>query len=121
MKPQSPLVNIWKYPVKGTFLSATLLTAISALLATVFYIDNNYSKSFTLLKKYYLSSTGITLGVLIPIYVGALTATLVSISKRIINRVNLNNPLRYIVLTLLIFAYILVTFLGALTILYFGR
>ena len=120
MKPQSSLINIWKSPVKGTFLSATLLTAISAFLAIVFYIDNNYSKSFTLLKKYYLSLNGITLGVLIPIYVGAMTATLVSISKKLINRVSLNNSLRDIVLKLLVFAYILVIFLGIITILYLG-
>jgi purine-cytosine permease-like protein len=120
MNSNAPALRIFKSSVKGTFFSATFLIALGALLATVFYLDDNYSNSFTLLNKYYLSSTGLTLGVLIPIYVGAMTTALVFISKRFSNRVNSNNSLRYIVLTLLVFAYIPITFLGAVTILYLG-
>jgi purine-cytosine permease-like protein len=107
-------------PVKGTFLSTTLLIAIGALLATVFYLDDNYSNSFTLLNKYYLSSTGITLGLVIPVYVGAVTALLVFMFKRVSDRFNLNNSLRYVALLSLVITYIFATFFGAITILYFG-
>jgi len=120
VKAQVIAKNIFKSSVKGTFVSSTLLIVISALLATVFYLDDNYSNSFTLLNKYYLSSTGITLGLVIPVYVGAMTAALVFISKRFSNRVNAINSLRYIGLALLVISYILTTFLGALVVLYFG-
>ena len=120
MKAQVIAKNIFKSSVKGTFVSSTLLIVISALLATVFYLDDNYSNSFTLLNKYYLSSTGITLGLVIPVYVGAMTAILVLISKRVSERFNLNNSLRYVALLLLVITYILATFLGAITILYLG-
>jgi purine-cytosine permease-like protein len=120
MNSNAPALRIFKSSVKGTFFSATFLIALGALLATVFYLDDNYSNSFTLLNKYYLSSTGLTLGVLIPIYVGAMTAALVFISKRFSNRVNAINSLRYIGLALLVLAYILTTFLGTLVVLYLG-
>jgi hypothetical protein len=120
VKGQVIAKNIFKSSVKGTFVISTLLIAISALLATVFYLDDNYSNSFNLLNKYYLSSTGLTLGLVIPVYVGAMTAALVLILKRFSNRVNSNNSLRYIGLTLLFFIYIPMTFLGVITILYLG-
>jgi hypothetical protein len=118
VKAQVIAKNIFNSSVKGTFVSSTLLIVISALLATVFYLDDNYSNSFTLLNKYYFSSTGLTLGVLIPVYVGAMTAALVFISKKFSNRLNSNNSLRYIGSTLLFFTYVPMTFLGAITILY---
>ena len=121
MKGQVIAKNIFKSSVKGTFVSSTLLIVISGLLATVFYLDNNYSNSFTLLNKYYLSSTGLTLGVLIPIYVGAMTAALVFISKRFSNRINAINSLKYLGFAILFVAYIPLTFIGVLTILYLGN
>jgi hypothetical protein len=120
MNSNAPALHIFKSSVKGTFISSTLLIAIGALLTTILYLDDNYSNSFTLLNKYYLSSTGITLGLVIPVYVGAMTAALVLISKRFSNRVNSNNSLRYIGLTFLFFTYIPITLLGAITILYLG-
>jgi hypothetical protein len=120
MNINAPVLRIFKSSVKGTFISATFIIALGALLATVLYLDDNYSNSFTLLNKYYLSSTGLTLGVLIPVYVGAITAALVFIAKRFSNRVNSINSLRYIGLALLVITYFLTTFLGAITILYLG-
>jgi hypothetical protein len=108
-------------PVKGTFLSASLATALGAFLATALYINDNYSNPLTIFSKYYLSIRGFAFGVMIPVFVGVMTAGLVLVSKRINYILADRKALKYIALPILAIAYIFITFIGALIILYFGN
>ena len=121
MKLNLNLVNIFKSPIKGTFVSATLTTFFAALLAVALYVNDNYSDSFRITSKFYSSVRGFTFGVVVPLYVGLVTAGFVFISKKIMNKFKKTLILRNLALTLMALFYLPLTFLGALLLIYFGN
>lgn len=121
MRSTFPSKDIFKSSVKGTFIGATLTTALGALLATSLYVNDNYSNPLSILSKYYLSLRGFTFGAVVPIYVGLVTAGLLLISKKIIFNFNSYFVLRCLTAMLVAIVYIAVIFLGSILILYFGN
>lgn len=118
MKKNISISNIFKSCLKGTFLGATLTTTLGAFLATALYINDNYSNPLAILSKYYLSIKGLVFGILVPVFVGFTTAGLVMVLKKISSRFASNSSLKAIIAFLLLIAYISITFLGAIIILY---
>jgi hypothetical protein len=114
------LNNVFKSSVKGTFVSATSTTFLAALLATSLYVNDNHSNPLAVLSGYYLSLRGISLGVLVPVYVGIVTAGIVLISTRITSKLKSSLALKNLSLLFLVIAYVPVIFSGSLVILYFG-
>ena len=120
MQIQKVVANIFKSSVKGTFLSSTLTIALAALLATALYINDNYSNPLTIISKYYFSLRGFAFGILIPIFVGAMTAVLVLVSKKINSQLAKKHPLKFLSLVMVAIFYVPISFVGALVILYLG-
>lgn len=120
MQVEKGIANIFKSSVKGTFLSATLTTAVAALLATVLYINDNYSNPFTIISKYYFSIRGFAFGIVVPVFVGSMTAGLIVVSKKVNSKIVKLRPLKLTILIMLGIAYFPLTFCGALVILYLG-
>jgi len=113
-------MNIFKSSVKGTFIGSTLTTALATLLATALYINDNYSSPFTVFSKYYFSLRGFAFGIVVPVFVGVMTAGLVLVSKKASYVLADRKALKYLTLSILAFTYIPITFVGALVILYLG-
>jgi hypothetical protein len=121
MEHKLNLNNIFKSSVKGTFVSATSTTFLGALLATSLYVNESYSNPISILRGYYLSLDGLVLGIVVPFYVGLVTAGLVLVFTRVSKRFNSNNSFRNLAFLLLVIAYIPITFIGAMAILYLGN
>ena len=120
MKNKVKLLKLFESPTKGTLLSATFTTAFAALLATGLYVNDNYSNPITIISKYYFSIRGFAFGIVIPIFVGVMTAGLVLVSKRVNYILTGRKVLKNLALSMLAVAYIPVTFVGAMVILYLG-
>jgi hypothetical protein len=121
VKAQVIAKNIFKSPVKGTFLSATLTATFGAFLATALYVNDNYSNPITILSKYYLSIKGLAFGIIVPVFVGATTAGLITVSKRVNHLLAGRNTLKFLTLSMLVIFYFFITFVGALALLYLGN
>ena len=121
MQVEKIAANIFKSSIKGTFLSATFTTAFAALLATALYVNDNYSNPVTIISKYYFSIRGFAFGIVIPVFVGVMTAGLVLVSKKVNHILAERKALKYLALSMLAIGYILLTFIGALVILYLGN
>jgi hypothetical protein len=92
-----------------------------AFLATALYVNDNYSNPLTILSKYYLNLKGFALGIVVPLFVGATTSGLVLVSKKVNYILAERNFLKFLTLSMLVTFYILVVFIGALVILFFGN
>jgi hypothetical protein len=120
VKPQAIAINTFKSSVKGTFIGATSTTALATLLATALYINDNYSSPFAIFSKYYFSLRGFAFGIVVPVFVGAMTTALVLLLKYVRLRLTSRRVAKIICIFLIIFAYFSTTFLGSIVIIYLG-
>ena len=105
----------------GTFVATTLSTAFFALIAIVYFLNENSYQNLSSVSRFYLSKPGLASGLVVPIFICAITAFFVDIYLK--SKVKLKNRVRFrfLILAGLIFLYIPATFIGVILILYFGN
>jgi hypothetical protein len=106
---------------RGIFVATTLSTAFFALMAIIYFLNENSYQNLISIYRFYLSKPGLALGLVVPIFIGAVTTIFINIYTK--SKVNLQNRkwLKFLILVGLIFLYVPVTFVGAILILYFGK
>jgi hypothetical protein len=118
MKISAMLEKTYQSYFRGAFLSATAVAFVGAFIGFSFYVIETYDNYFNSILRFYLSRNGFQWGVLIPIYIGGLTATLGRGLKICSKSFSSKFLIRYFSYALSLSTYLLIAFIGSLIIIY---
>ncbi len=115
----SSVTRVFKSSTRGTFIGATFLSSFFFSVLYIYKIQDVYDLGFkTTFKGLYLSSSGLTISLYIPLFVGSSTAFLVMVLRKIRHKYQGKNGLKFFIELPIIFLYLIGTFIGSLLVIY---
>jgi hypothetical protein len=113
--------NLFSSPIRGTFIGAFVLTALTYFASISVYLMNNYEEDFfRMLRGTYSHFHGLSLGLFTPLLIASTSALLVKFYLWVNKALAGFKVAKYAITFGLFMAYLLITFMGTLGILYFS-